>query len=136
MGTPCLLRVPLSLMAGVRVNFPLSGLDTVWERIIRRCCGKLELVLKQFLPHKLFCFLWFLGVNQVVEGSCVVAEIVFAPANLLPISFPLSHMLPSLRIPAWESPCCFSFPESHCQGVFHGKGKQVRTVAFVKLIFN
>lgn len=69
MGTPCLLGAPLSLMAEVRVNFPLSGLDTVWERTIRRCCGKLELVLKLFLPHKLFCFLWFLDVDCICPGK-------------------------------------------------------------------
>lgn len=35
----------------------LSQLDAVRERALRRGYGKSGLVLKQFLPHKLFCFL-------------------------------------------------------------------------------
>lgn len=57
-----------------------QGLDTVWEMTITGS----ELVLKQFLPYKLFCFLWFLGANQtwwkapvLLEGLCLPQQIYF-----------------------------------------------------------
>lgn len=103
---------PLDLMSGVRVNFPLRGLfgnnhkEMLWEiRAGAETISSTQTVLLSVVPR--VDHTWW-------KAPCAVGGDVFAPANLLPISFCLPHRLASLRIPAWESPCCFYFPEPHC----------------------